>query len=189
MIEQEREKYEKIWGIEKFRKSVSPGEQSLKQFNIIEYLKISKVESVLDAGCGDGRFLKLLKKMNHNLVVSGIDIADNAIDFRLKDIFTQGCLWEEEPYKEVDAITCFDVLEHLPEMYIDKVLYNFNKFSRKLCIVSVCMVEDQFGKEINEKLHLTVKDLFWWMDKLRRFFKIDFLYATETNFLAICENI
>ena len=111
-----------------------------------------------------------LKKANPEWEVSGIDIAKNALDFRLKDIFTQGCLWEEGAYDDggYDAITCTDVLEHIPPDHVMDVLRLFRKYSNKCVFLSVCLIDDIFGaKLIGEPLHLTVRKYYWWLEKIR----------------------
>ena len=177
MKQTEQTKYEKVWESQEYKKAVSPGRMALKRLPIFQWFKDAKVKSILDCGCGSGRFLRDLKIKNPSWNVAGIDIAQNAIDPRLKDIFIHGALWEEAVYpKRVDAITCCDVLEHVPESYIDTVLAIFRKKADKCCFLSISLKDDNFGPHlIEEPLHLTVKSSFWWMKQIEKAgFELDF---------------
>lgn len=166
----ERKKYEEVWESKEYRRSPSPGEMLLKRLPIVSWLKDFEVETILDAGCGEGRLLRGLKKINPEWQVRGIDIAENAIDPRIKDIFKQGCLWEDESYDDdgYDAIICTDVLEHIPTDHVMDVLHMFRKYSNKCVFLSISLVDDIFGgKLIGEPLHLTVREYYWWQEKIR----------------------
>lgn len=74
--------------------------------------------SVLDVGCGDGRFLNFLNETKGYKKLKGVDLSekairlaqamnDKSIEFERKDIAD-----ETEKY---EAITCIEVLEHIPE--------------------------------------------------------------------------
>ena len=168
LLDYEKRKYEKIWSFPDYREGICPGRLLLQRIPVMQRFKSHKIKTLLDAGCGEGTALKLIKREMPELEVMGMDIASNSIDPRLKDIFTEGCLWNMTDYpKEVDAIFCSDVLEHIPEEKVDDVLFNFSNLSRKLIVLSISFDEDLFGQKlINEPLHLTVKDVFWWMEKL-----------------------
>lgn len=173
--QKERKKYEKIWAKSEYRKAASPGLMILKSLPIEHWLEEYGVESVLDAGCGSGRFLRRLRRLMPDVELSGIDIAENAPHDSIRDCFTRGALWDTSSYTAVGAIFCVDVMEHIPENYIDRVLSNFTQFARKFVVLSICLVPDNFGYLVDEPLHLTVKDSFWWFDKFKQHdFKLKF---------------
>lgn len=73
---------------------------------------------LLDIGCGDGGFLSFARK--RALDVYGLDLDERAVDAarRVRGLEKVNCgLWQDietmEGWKEFDAITMFDVLEHL----------------------------------------------------------------------------
>ena len=186
--ELEQAKYEKVWGTNDYRKAQSPGDIFLNRLPVMDWLKVHNVKTVLDAGCGSGRMLRSLKIKDPSLEVAGMDIAENSIDSRMKDIFIQGCLWDEADFdKNYDAIFCIDVLEHIPTKYVGDVLINLAEHTNKLLFLSASMQEDVFGaKLINEPLHLTVRDVWWWTGMLNQLFmKADFLMASPTNLDAV----
>jgi hypothetical protein len=113
--------------------------------------------------------------------VHGIDIASNAINPKLSDVFSQGCMWEEQNYKPTDVVTCIDVLEHLPTQHVETTLKLFKKYARKICFLSICLTDDILGpKLIGEQLHLTVKSPYWWIDKFKNVgFDIEFMLISQ----------
>ena len=186
MIDVEKRKYEKVWSNQEYRNSPSPGDVLLKRLPVLNWIDSHEVKSVLDVGCGEGKLLSKIKWHNPNIEVAGMDIAENAIDFRLKDIFRYGCAWVEDGYTQHDAIFCTDVLEHIPEEKIPTVFDLFKKNANRFCFVTICLKDDIFGKRlIGEQLHLTVKDVYWWVDQFRRLFKIEFMMATDTTLDAL----
>lgn len=187
LAEEERSKYERMWATEQYRKAGSPSSILLNRLPVGSWLKEFEIKSVLDAGCGSGTLLKEIKRLNPAIDVRGMDIAENAVDFRLKDVFIRQCLWEPFPDKKYGAIFSIDVLEHIPTDKIDAVLDNFSRSFEKFVFMSICLVDDKYGKLIGEALHLTVKDCFWWFDKLRMHgFGIKFSLINEITLDALC---
>lgn len=103
----------------------------LKDIEYLGYLEKVKNElrpfngqSILDLGCGDGRFCYELKK--ENVKIKGIDYSKQAlnfaeafnpeINFKLADV---GDLSEKEKF---DAIVMIEVLEHIKPEEVKKVL-------------------------------------------------------------------
>lgn len=111
---------------------------------IIENLNLKGTERILDAGCGDGYYIKLLLELYPNLEVFGIDIDSVALDVakinlekelktkKLK-IFERSITKTEFPDNFFDAAFSSEVLEHVPNhldalMEIKRVLKNDKKY-------------------------------------------------------------
>jgi len=111
---------------------------------IIENLNLKGTERILDAGCGDGYYIKLLLELYPNLEVFGIDIDSTALDVakinlekelktkKLK-IFERSITKTEFPDNFFDAAFSSEVLEHVPNhldalMEIKRVLKNDKKY-------------------------------------------------------------
>jgi len=102
-------------------------------------------KSILDYGCGDGTFLKLIHGKFSKLV--GVDIekihiedcrerlaTDSAYNFLLVDE-----LMEHDQLEQFDVVTCMETLEHCTDEAVDVALQNCNKVMKKdgLFLVSV----------------------------------------------------
>lgn len=92
---------------------------------IIENLKLKGNEKVLDAGCGDGYYLKLLLNLYPDLEIYGIDIDTKALDVAYKNLAEElnskklsitkksiNDLGFEDNF--FDAVFSTEVLEHVP---------------------------------------------------------------------------
>jgi len=87
---------------------------------------------VLDAGCGTGRWLEILKKSN-TIFETGIDNQEIALEYartrskmnlRLENI--NKCIFKESSF---DLITCFDVIYHR-DVNDELAIQNFKKYLR-----------------------------------------------------------
>ncbi|MDO8610070.1 MAG: class I SAM-dependent methyltransferase [bacterium] len=100
---------------------------ALERFDKVTQL-ISNNMSMLDVGCGKGEFLNYLKEKKKDVILSGIDLSDIAIDFiktRLEGTFKVGNINNISEYftDKFDVIVCFETLEHLddPVLFIREV--------------------------------------------------------------------
>lgn len=147
----EREKYELIWS------KIDYSSRTDKTV-IIPHIEGN---SVLDVGCGDNSFVKLLRTI-HNKTAHGCDIASNAVKYA-KEHFTQadaGCL----PFmcQEFDTVTSCDFLEHIPPNEVDSVISELKRVGGKQVHV-ICTDDD--NKYFGYKVHLSVRPIEWWRDK------------------------
>ena len=141
-------------------------------------IKYGKPISIIEIGCGNGMLCNTLSQMELN--VTGMDIVGlEDIYDRSKYKFIQKDL-VETPYnfkdRQFDYCLCFDVLEHLPEKAIPKVLKEMARISNKLIIKVAC--------DGGPPLHLTVHNLGWWEYKLYEFCP-EFSWQTIRNFEQI----
>ena len=73
-----------------------------------------------------------------------------------------------KPESLFDAVLCSDVLEHVPEERVEDTLRELVAYSTKFVWASVCCrpARKTFpGTNIN--LHVTVKPLEWWMERVQ----------------------
>lgn len=128
-------------------------------------------ESVLDVGCGLSAYLWQLREWFGVDGCCGVDITgESAIAQRIRgivgtirDVGADGLIQQD---KSVQIITCFDVLEHLPPESLDFVLAEFCRVARDGFIVTVGTHESVARGNQDEPLHLTIKPLAWWEEKL-----------------------
>ena len=160
----EQLKYDKVWGIEAYRK-VSPA-----LYAVEEFLQWIDNGSVIDFGCGTGRASLLISGYNP---VTMVDISEYCLDPEIINNlspnleFKQQCLWELD-IPSADYGFCCDVMEHIPEEKVDKVLSNISNHVND-CYFRIFLHKDN-GKFIDEPLHLTVRPKEWWHVKISKLF-------------------
>jgi 2-polyprenyl-3-methyl-5-hydroxy-6-metoxy-1,4-benzoquinol methylase len=170
--------------------------------HLIEYIQrtVGPWKRILDVGCSHGHGLDILHGIGYH--VYGIDISKEAIQ-KCDEYFQDGnrvavgsCSSIPHPAGMFDAITCTDVLEHVPEEELNTAV---DEFARVLkpgghVVAKIGIVEevDQTFTHIAEKhgaksLHVTVREtLFWEQLFSRKFHKLHSyeLFWTEEEVLV-----
>jgi SAM-dependent methyltransferase len=166
--ELEKAKYERMWQHDDYR-SFSPGLYALDAFDLVRQFKENGVRSILDAGCGSGKFMRrILESHGDAFSIRGFDIAGNCLDpwfdGRGDGLLTSGCLWDEAGLPgPSDAVVCTDVLEHIPTERVSAVLRNLRAAATRIVFLGIALFPDGFGpKVLGAPLHLTVKPVEWW---------------------------
>jgi len=142
---------------------------------IISIVNDLQPESLLDIGCGDGRFLHELRKKNSNIILEGKDISEQSIAYAKafninSDItFTQEDIVKAKDNKKFECITLIETLEHIPPEQINSFLKS----------ISYRLVD-------KGKLILTVPSKNVKVDKKHfQHFDIETLKSTTKNFFEI----
>lgn len=183
--QKEIDKY--IWLFEKPRpkyhgRSVSYGNLPPWRQAILEgyYSKVRKAggSKVLDVGCGRGESIGIGSKLG--IQVTGAEVvpklcADSSVTL------VPGA--HDLPFKDnsFDALSCLDVLEHIPEQDVDLV---FKELARVApgAVIGISRRESAWRRD--EKpfvLHITVKSEQWWMEKLAKAFRHVALYPYKNH--------
>ncbi len=180
MIEEEKRKYELMWKENSYR-VVSPGYNATLHFFEHFKGKIALGDSLIDFGCGTGAAASVFLPLG--LQVQLVDIASNCLDEQIlhlmrllpgQIIFHESTLWDlSQDIAKADWIYCCDVLEHIPEMYIDAALSQMAEKCKKGGFFQIALQEEPFGDLIDMQLHLTLQPKEWWIQKLQTFFSID----------------
>lgn len=138
----------------------------------------SGAESLLDVGCGDGKFCRWAGDMLPGRVV-GMDSASRT--FGIERVM--GCV-QEMPFGDntFDVVTAFDVLEHVPENDVHLSLANCARVARQYMLFSICHRTSVLG------LHFTVRPIEWWTAKIRKHGSIFFFASdgTKTERYIMC---
>lgn len=124
----------------------------------------SPVNSVVDFGAGDGRFLKELRQRHHIDTGAGVDVYQPPIMPQWMTWYAQP-LWEPLPDDtQWDYVISTDTLEHLP---IDRVQGALTQvaLSAPHGFLRIATKQDIYGTERGLHLHETVKPPEWWCSR------------------------
>ena len=162
----EQSKYEAVWAHDAYRR-VAPGEHHVQRF--IELARPQHHHVLCDFGCGTGRGAFALAALT-DVSVLAVDFAANCLDADVRAALSERFRFRQHDLntplgEKVDFGYCTDVLEHLPESSVDTVLRNIFVAAHKVYL-AISTVDDVMGALIGEPLHLTVRDPFWWHDRL-----------------------
>lgn len=106
------------------------GFRYLGGINVVKNICLKhKCDSLLDIGCGDGRFLREMSSINKNIKMMGIDYSQRAIsfasafnpniDYRVIDITKENLRNEK-----FDIVTLIEVIEHIKPSELDSFIKN-----------------------------------------------------------------
>jgi 2-polyprenyl-3-methyl-5-hydroxy-6-metoxy-1,4-benzoquinol methylase len=122
--------------------------------------------SSLDVGCAKGFLVKALAELGVD--ARGIDPSEYAFEEIPSDIKGRTAIGiAQEIYLEdnvFDVVTCFDVLEHIPEKDVPQVLSELLRVSKQWVILRVVTKELPDDVDAN---HATIHDKDWWIEKIK----------------------
>jgi len=143
------------------------------------YVHIEKIKpnSILDVGCGQGKFVNdMVNKFNIPLVY-GADIASVATGKYIDNskVNWLDCMAHSIPVNdnEVEYVVSFDCLEHCLEEDIDTIVNEFYRISTKGLMLNISYRQASERSLNGEMLHMTVKPEKWWIDKFSEKFNFD----------------
>jgi hypothetical protein len=111
-------------------------------------------QSVLDYGCGQSKLVDMFHISNTHRYDPAIPAYDTLPE-----------------YKTLDLVICTDVLEHIPEDSLFSTLAQIYLYSKNV-IFSVAVVPAVKILPNGENAHCTVKNVEWWIDKIKEVFPI-----------------
>lgn len=158
----------------------------LESFNTL-----GKNLSVVDLGCGRGYYLRKLREMGHR--VFGVEQSSVCCGKYLLDIPNRNSTLENfittnnETY---DVVLSTDVLEHIPEKEIDKILDGISKLSN-VALLGITNSSDKDEIDGTE-LHLCIHPIDWWIKQLKKYYSDVILVPDKVSyrneyFLLRCE--
>ncbi|MDB2639087.1 hypothetical protein N9Y91_08825 [Alphaproteobacteria bacterium] len=129
--------------------------KKVRQF-VSERFQENKIRTVLDYGCGGS-----------NWIAPGFDGEKSAKDFfELKSVYRYEPARDLDERKRVDAVVCFDVLEHIFVSDVANILRDMFSYSKKLVIINVACYEARALLPNGENAHITVRNASWWKGML-----------------------
>jgi 2-polyprenyl-3-methyl-5-hydroxy-6-metoxy-1,4-benzoquinol methylase len=164
----EKDLYRMMWERPEYRK-VAPGEGAA--FEFLAQAKPPRGASVIDLGCGTGRGALNLAFFG-GLDVTMVDFADNCLDPDIRPMLeTQSHVMRFKEHDlsqplEIKAAYgfCTDVMEHIRPHHVDRVLDNCLAACHHV-FFQISTEDDQMGKLLGHKLHLSVHSYDWWLKK------------------------
>lgn len=173
----EQAKYQEMWSHDGYR-DFAPGERYADQ--AIAALGMVPGDSVIDFGCGTGRGAAALKSAG--MVVTAVDFAGNCLDIEALHLdFRQECLWELPDTLIADYGYCTDVMEHIPLEKVDAVLAGIARCCRYGAFFNISTTDDNCGRLVGRKLHMSILTAGAWATALRRHFPQCTITAGETQ--------
>ena len=144
-------------------------------FHLINHLKLKETDKVLDYGCAKGFLVKALRILD--IPAFGCDISSYAIDNADSEVRHYCKLIKKDikpvPFDfEFDWLITKDVLEHLKEKAVDKLLkHSFRKANKAFHVVPLGdknnnMIIPDYAKD---PTHILAKNVSWWKDKFESF--------------------
>ena len=129
--------------------------------------RLFKSQDILDYGCGK-RYLETALGFpinNYDPAISGLDSTP-------------------EP---ADLVICTDVLEHIEPDYLDNVLDDLKRATKRACFLVIANRPAQKILPDGRNAHLIQEDGNWWLPKILSRFKIAAFKQSGTKLMFICE--
>jgi hypothetical protein len=119
---------------------------------VLPHFKAYSVDTVLDYGCGDTSWDDLA-------FASGISAK---LFFGISAVARYEPSLNIDERQECDAVTCFDVLEHIYLADVSAVVWELFSLARKLVVVNVACYPAAAKLPNGENAHITVRPPMWW---------------------------
>jgi SAM-dependent methyltransferase len=97
------------------------------------------VDSLLDVGCGDGRITNRLAKRIPRVV--GVDGSAAALTYVDAETHRSPIDRLDHPDDSFDLVSCFEVIEHLPDGVFEACLAELQRVARRYVLISVPLLE------------------------------------------------
>ncbi len=128
---------------------------------IIDIIKQSNFNSLLDVGCGDGKMIFEIMKFSKDKRVMGVDLSEKAIRFAKAFNYENGaefCCGNLTQIKEkFDIITLIETLEHIPNEQVEKLISNIYDRLDKGGILIVSVPADNLPVAAKHYRHYNLK--------------------------------
>ena len=145
------------------------GRKDCKQMKSVLDIMTLDDKSIVDVGCGTGWLRNKVKHAGY----LGIDIAsifiERSAEWATNERFLHLDLRKPQTVPQSDVAICLDLLEHIDEPAVDAVIKNTLKCGKEV-VLGIALSPHVFQKNV---LHVTVKSVDWWRNKIEEHTKID----------------
>ena len=132
---------------------------------------------VFDGGCACGSILKSFKDLGHQVL--GMDLNNYMINLGKKEFgfldheLVNGSMANTDlPDEAVDLLHTAQVLEHIPEEYIDDILDEFVRITKKGGRLFICLdaIKEGQTKEmyLGDPTHVNIQPTLYWTKKFQQ---------------------
>lgn len=141
--------------------------EELRRFKTLAEIIPADVESLVDIGCGNGAFLKILEQAGRPPVLAGLERSSKAIEMSLCDVTIQEGSSDALPFgaEQFDIVSACEVIEHLPYRVYESTLSEIARVARRYVLISVPYREERrfvccpyCGTEFPSYFHLRTFD-------------------------------
>jgi len=141
--------------------------------NVKKIIEDAKLNSISDYGAGKKNLQKTLN-----------DLGLNNYDYYPYD----PAFPEYGPPKEADLVCCIDVLEHIEENFLDNVLNDLKKITKKFGFFTIHTGPAIKKLKDGRNAHLIQKPPSWWLPKMCERFEIKHMQEIPLGFILVTKN-
>ena len=138
--------------------------------NVKKIIEDAKLNSISDYGAGK-------KNLQKTLIELGLK---NFEYYPYDPVFPQ-----YGPPKEADLVCCIDVLEHVEEDFLDNILNDLKKITKKFGFFTIHSGPAKKTLEDGRNAHLIQKPPSWWLPKMCTRFEIKHLQEVPGGFILV----
>ena len=142
-----------------------------------EYVLAREARTVLDVGCGEGRWRAPLRRARPGISYQGVDGSEYAVrrygrrrNIRLGTLGGVGRLGLPGPF---DLVVCYDVLQYLDDRTATRALANLARLTRGVLYLSALTARDwrENCDRTRTDRNVFLRDVQWYGQRLRRHFR------------------
>ena len=141
-------------------------------------VKDAGAKTVLDVGCGWGESVYVIGR-RVGIDAFGVEVVPKLCDGQ-RITLIKGAHEIQVVDKAFDALSCVDVMEHIPEQDADLVLAELARVGKD-CLIGISLRKDVWRKSKIGALHINIQTAKWWTKRLRAVFEKVGLYTYEGN--------
>ena len=151
---------------------------------VAEWARLSKLDSVIDLGCGLGVLVDFFDNY------TGVDVSNYVIERNIgSNNILRGNQYKDKRFsvcglsnihnsniglETYDVGICADVIEHIPPDFLNDVLYSISQLNCNTFVFSVSTRASKLLAKDGSNLHLTVMTYEEWIPLFEKYFDINF---------------
>jgi trans-aconitate methyltransferase len=124
---------------------------------VLDQIKLRQFDSLLDVGCGDGRFLREVSAIYPEKRILGVDYSDQAIHraraFNPHIEYKCVNILNETLQEDFDIITLIETLEHIPLGQVPRFLEQLRKLMKPNGTLIICVPHSNLPIQMQHYQH------------------------------------